>query len=204
MARKQPRLQRVLDAPALASVAYGEIASSIYFALGIVALHALGRNPWDLLVAMAAIVVVAVARAFRRPAVHTFGIVVPVLDLVTQLLLVGVGFAVLFSPHALTMGTSLGSSPSWHAIAFAFPLAMLAYTGLETVANFAEEVRRPGRDLPRSLFSAVGLVVVIYVLIALVGLSAFPSDTGTTKLGIDWLRAPLMGIVSALGAHLPG
>src|SRR2546421_5870198 len=45
MARKQPRLQRVLDAPELASVAYGEIASSIYFALGIVALHALGFTP---------------------------------------------------------------------------------------------------------------------------------------------------------------
>jgi len=285
MARKQPRLQRVLDAPALASVAYGEIASSIYFALGIVALHALGftplvlglvgllfllvslsyaegtaairetggaatfvriafndlagfltgwalfldylivialsalfmphylgtalhvdalsRNPWDLLLAMGAIVVVAVARAFRRPAVHTFGIVVPVLDLVTQLLLVGVGFAVLFSPHALTMGTSLGTSPSWHAIAFAFPLAMLAYTGLETVANFAEEVRRPGRDLPRSLFSAVGLVVVIYVLIALVGLSAFPARGGTTALGTTWFHAPLVGIVSAIHGHLP-
>src|ERR671927_382545 len=203
MARKQPRLQRVLDAPALASVAYGEIASSIYFALGIVALHALGFNPWDLLVAMGSIVAVAVARAFRRPAVHTFGIVVPVLDLVTQLLLVGVGFAVLFSPHALTMGTSLGSSPSWHAIAFAFPLAMLAYTGLETVANFAEEVRRPGRDLPRSLFSAVGLVVVIYVLIALVALSAFPARGGTTALGTTWFHAPLVGIVSAFHGHLP-
>src|SRR6266581_1690484 len=34
MARKLPRLQRVLDAPALFSIAYGEIASSIYFALG--------------------------------------------------------------------------------------------------------------------------------------------------------------------------
>src|SRR4051794_1288822 len=45
MARKLPRLQRVLDAPALASVAYGEVASSIYFALGIVALHALGFTP---------------------------------------------------------------------------------------------------------------------------------------------------------------
>src|SRR6476620_9005698 len=45
MARKLPRLHRVLDAPALASVAYGEVASSIYFALGIVALHALGMTP---------------------------------------------------------------------------------------------------------------------------------------------------------------
>src|ERR1700741_5050533 len=45
MARKLPRLQRVLSAPALASVAYGEVASSLYFALGIVALHALGFTP---------------------------------------------------------------------------------------------------------------------------------------------------------------
>ena len=248
MARKLPRLQRVLDAPALASVAYGEIASSIYFALGIVALHALGftplvlglvgllyllvalsyaegtaairetggaatfvriafndlagfltgwalfldylivialsalfmphylgtalhvdalsRKPWDVVVGIGAIVLVTLARAFRRPAVHTFGIVVPALDLVTQLLLVGVGFAAVFSPHALTMGTSLGTNPSWHAIAFAVPLAMLAYTGLETVANLSEEVRRPGRDLPRSLFGAIGLVVVLYAAIA--------------------------------------
>src|SRR5579864_7848478 len=45
MARKLPRLQRALDAPALASVAYGEIASSIYFALGVIALHAVGFTP---------------------------------------------------------------------------------------------------------------------------------------------------------------
>src|SRR4029079_18228167 len=35
-----------------------------------------------------------------------------------------------------------------------------------------------------------------------VGLSAFPSETGTTKLGVDWLRAPLMGIASSLGGTL--
>src|SRR5205807_3749031 len=100
-------------------------------------------------------------------------------------------------------GLSLGTHPTWHQIAFALPLAMLAYTGLETVANYAEEVRRPGRDLPRSLFSAISLVVVIYILIALVGLSAFPATHGTTALGTDWLRAPLMGIVSAIQLHVP-
>ena len=286
MARKLPQLQRVLDAPALASVAYGEIASSIYFALGLIALHALGFTPvvlgvmgllfllvalsyaegtasiretggaatfvrvafndlagfltgWALfldyliVIALSAlfvphylgiglgihsiatrpgdvvfgcvvIAVVAGARLLRRPSVHTFSFVVPVLDLVTQLLLAGLGFAYLFSPDALTRGLSLGHVPTWHALAFALPLAMLAYTGLETVANYAEEVRRPGRDLPRSLFGAIGLVVVIYVLIAMVALSAFPSDSGTTELGTDWLRAPLMGVVAALGVHLPG
>ena len=112
------------------------------------------------------------------------------------------GFALVFSPDALTRGTSLGHSPSWHDLAFAVPLAMLAYTGLETVSNFAEEVRRPGRDLPRSLFSAIGLVVVLYVAIAVVGLSAFPPEHGT-ELGSNWLRSPLIGIVTQLRDHLP-
>ncbi|HEX2287327.1 MAG TPA: amino acid permease, partial [Gaiellaceae bacterium] len=49
MARKLPGLQRVLDVPSLAAVAYGEIGSSLYFALGVVALYALGFTPWVLL-----------------------------------------------------------------------------------------------------------------------------------------------------------
>jgi basic amino acid/polyamine antiporter, APA family len=285
MARKLPQLQRVLDAPALASVAYGEIASSIYFALGVIALHALGftplvlgvvgllflivalsyaegtasiretggaatfvrvafndlagfltgwvlfldylivialsalfvphylglalgidsitRRPGDVIAACVAVALIAAVRLLRRTSLYTVTFAVPALDLITQLLLVVAGFALLFSPGALTRGMSLGMRPTWHDIAFAIPLAMLAYTGLETVANYAEEARRPGRDLPRSLFSAISLVVVIYVLIALVGLSAFPGASGTTELGTTWLRAPLLGIVVALQAHLP-
>ena len=82
------------------------------------------------------------------------------------------------------------------------PLAFLAYTGLETVANLAEEARQPGRDLPRSLFAGIGAVVLVTVLIALVALSAFPAPNGTTELGTTWLKAPLMGVVYALGPHI--
>ena len=49
MARKLPGLRRELDARSLFSVAYGEIASSIYFALGVIALHALAFTPLVLL-----------------------------------------------------------------------------------------------------------------------------------------------------------
>ena len=114
------------------------------------------------------------------------------------------GLALLFSPDLLTQGTSLGSAPSWSDLAFALPLAMLAYTGLETVANLAEETREPGRTLPRSLFSAIGLVVVLTALIAVVGLSAFPVENGQTALAEEWLKAPLAGIVEALQSSLPG
>jgi basic amino acid/polyamine antiporter, APA family len=284
MARKLPRLQRVLDAPALASVAYGEVASSLYFALGIVALHALGltpvvlgvvgilflivtlsyaegtttigesggaatfvrvafndlagfvtgwalfldylivialsalffphylglaigvhsiaQHPGDAIVGCIVIAAIAVVRLLRRTRLYSFSLAVPVLDLVTQLLLVVLGFAFLFSPSALTSGLSVGTQPSWHQIAFALPLALLAYTGLETVANLAEETRQPGRDLPRSLFIGIGAVVVVTVLIALVALSAFPAPNGTTELGTTWQRAPIMGVVYALGPHV--
>ena len=141
-------------------------------------------------------------RLLRRTRLYSFSLVVPLLDLVTQLLLVVLGFAFLFSPSALTRGLDLGTQPSWHQIAFALPLAFLAYTGLETVANLAEETRQPGRDLPRSLFIGIGAVVVVTVLIALVALSAFPAQNGTTALGTTWQRAPLMGVVYALGPHV--
>src|SRR5213076_1118702 len=106
----------------------------------------------------------------------------------------------LFSPGALTHGTSLGTSPTGHSLLFALPLAMLAYTGLETVANLAEEARRPGVDLPRSLFAAIGTVVTVYVAIAIVALSAFPGSN--TELGTTWLRAPLLGVAEKIGAHI--
>src|SRR4029079_9731033 len=64
------------------------------------------------------------------------------------------------------------------------------------------ETRRPGRDLPRSLFGAIGLVVALYVAIAVVGLSAFPAEHGTL-LGSNWLRAPLVGIASEIRAEVP-
>ena len=286
MARKLRGFQRVLDAPALFSIAYGEIASSIYFALGIVAAYALGftplvlliagivflivalsyaegtaaipetggaatfvrrafndlfgfltgwalfldylivialstlflphylgtalsidvlrESPWDAVIAVLVIALITGIRLVRRSQLHAGGLAVAGLDLATQLLLVILGLALLFSPDLLTQGTSLGTAPSWSDLAFALPLAMLAYTGLETVANLAEETREPGRTLPRSLFSAIGLVVVLTVLIAVVGLSAFPAENGETALGGEWLRAPLAGIVDALQASLPG
>ena len=63
MARKLPGLRRELDARSLFSVAYGEIASSIYFALGVIALHALGFTPLVLLVAGLLFLLVALSYA---------------------------------------------------------------------------------------------------------------------------------------------
>ena len=162
---------------------------------------ALDRNPGDVIVAVSVIALVAAVRLVRRPSLYGFGILVPALDLLTQLLLVVLGFALVFSPHALTRGVSLGTHPTWHAIAFSLPLAMLAFTGLETVANFAAETRRPGIDLPRSLFGGIATVVTVYVAIAVVAISAFPG--ANTELGSRWIRSPLVGVAQRIGNELP-
>src|SRR5207244_5744172 len=77
-----------------------------------------------------------------------------------------------------------------------------AYTGLETIGNLAGGSRRAGRTLPRSRFGSIGVVVVLYVGIAVVGLSAFPSEHGT-ELGSTWLRSPLLGVVTRIRDHVP-
>src|SRR5437016_3600267 len=176
MARKLPRLQRALDAPALASVAYGEVASSIYFALGIVALHALGLTPAVLGAMGVLFLLVSLSYAEGTASIRETG------GGATFVRLAFNDLAGFLTGWSLSLGTSLGTHPTWGQIACALPVAMLAYTGLETVANLAEEVRRPGRDLPRSLFSGIGLVVVLYVLIALVALSALPAENGASPL----------------------
>jgi APA family basic amino acid/polyamine antiporter len=285
MARKLPGLRRALDTTSIASVAYGEIASSLYFALGVVALYALGLTPWLLLLAGAVFLLVAlsyaegtasipetggaatlVRRAFndplgfgtgwvlfldylivmalaalfvphyvgtalgwegitdrpwdavvgvaviagvaairlvRRPAVYRLGVLVAGAALVSHLLIVGLGFALVFSFSDLGRGVDIGVDPTWEDLAFALPVAMLAYTGLETVANLASETREPGRTLPRSLFWAIGAVVAVSVAVAIVGVSAYPVEDGRTALGERWLRAPLVGIVAAFGGSLP-
>src|SRR5437660_12105307 len=73
MARKLPSLQRVLGAPTLFSVAYGEIASSIYFALGIIALHALGFTPVVLLLVGALFLLVSLSYAEGTAAIPATG-----------------------------------------------------------------------------------------------------------------------------------
>jgi len=172
-----------------------------HYLAGALQVQALDRNPWDVVVGVGVIALVAAVRLIRRPSLYGFGIVVPALDLLTQLLLVVLGFALVFSPHALTRGLSLGTHPSWHALAFSLPLAMLAFTGLETVANFAAEVRRPGVDLPRSLFGGIGTVVTMYVAIAVIAISAFPGPS--TELGGRWIRSPLLGVAQRIGSELP-
>src|SRR5947208_183522 len=134
MPRRIPGLVRVLGAGSIASVAYGEIASSLYFALGVVALHALGltpwvllsvaalftahyfgdavgwrgvtRSPWDIVAGVIVIASVAAVRLVRRPGLYRIATIVAAFAFVSHLLIIVLGFALVFSFHALGEGTS--------------------------------------------------------------------------------------------------
>lgn len=53
-------------------------------------------------------------------------------------------------------------------------IIFLAYEGFELIANTAKDVRNPLRTLPRAYFSAVGFVIVLYVLIAIIAVGNLP------------------------------
>jgi APA family basic amino acid/polyamine antiporter len=157
-------------------------------------------------VGIGAIALIAGIRLVKRTQLYRIAIVLAGIALTTQLLIVVLGFALVVSAGDLGQGVDLGTAPSWGSVAFALALATLAFTGLETVANLAAEVREPGRALPRTLFGAIAAVVVVTTLVAVVGVGAYPAgpdpsapDGVGTALGGEWIRAPLVGIVVAFG-----
>jgi basic amino acid/polyamine antiporter, APA family len=291
-------LRRSVGVPGLFATAYGNVGSSIYYALGLVAAHALGLTPLVFLFAGGLFVLTAKTYAegasmfpeaggsssFARHAFndivsffagwalsldyiitiaisaffvpHYLGAFFPALthnpgdiigglvtivllaglnirglgesaklnlflaiaDLCTQVLLVGLGLVLVFNPSLLVHQVHLGVVPSWTQLIFALSVAMVAYTGIETVSNMAEEAKDPGHDIPKSVNLVLIAVLGVYAGISVVALSALPvvhhgvgfspalgesfKHPGfATALGGQFENDPVLGIVSRLGLH---
>jgi basic amino acid/polyamine antiporter, APA family len=289
--RRQQRLERVLGTPALFATAYGNVGSSIYYALGLVAGIALGltplvfvisglifaataatyaegtvrfpeaggsssfarhafnelvsfaaawaqmlnyvitiaisaffvphylsifwtplkTNPWDIVGGAIVIVLLVALNIVGIKEAANLNILLAVIDFATQLLLVAVGFALIFSPHTVfSANLHWGVAPSWGSFFLAIPIAMIAYTGIETVSNLAEEARDPPRDIPRSISWVAGAVFAIYFTLPLIALSALPvhrtNGKYQTLLGLPpnkkgFANDPVLGLVEHLGLH---
>ncbi len=292
--RQAQQLERVLGTNALFATAYGNVGSSIYYALGVVAVYALGltpivfiiaglifactaatytegtvrypeaggsssfarhafnetvsfeaawaqmlnyiatiavsaffvphylsvfwpplrENPWDIvggIVVIAALVILNIVGVQESAKVN---VVLAVTDFATQLLLVLLGFVLVFSPHILTSNIHFGVAPTWSNFFLSIPIAMLAYTGIETVSNMSEEARDPLRTVPRAVMYVAIAVFAIYFTLPWIALSAMPvvhtADHGyTTLLGLKptqhlhdqhgYQNDPVLGIVNNLG-----
>jgi APA family basic amino acid/polyamine antiporter len=288
--RQSHGLERVLGAPALFATAYGNVGSSIYYALGLVAGIALGltplvfiisglifaatsatyaegtvrypeaggsssfarhafnelvsfgaawaqmlnyvitvaisvifvphylsifwtplrTNPWDIVLGIAFTWLLVLLNIVGIQEAARLNIFLAVVDFATQLLLVVLGFFLIFSPSTLWHNVHFGVAPTWSAFLLAVPVAMIAYTGIETVSNLAEEARDPVRSIPRAI-SWVGIAVfAIYFTLPWIALSAMPVHHGTggtyvTQLGLDpphgFKNDPVLGLVENLGIH---
>jgi APA family basic amino acid/polyamine antiporter len=286
--RQQQALERVLGAPALFATAYGNVGSSIYYALGVTAALALGltpvvfliaglifaataatyaegtvrypeaggsssfarhafdelvsfgaawaqmlnyiitiaisaffvphylsifweplkQNPWDVVVGAAVIVLLVAVNIVGIKEAARLNIVLAVIDFATQALLVALGFVLIFSPEILVENVDFGVAPTWTSFFLAIPVAMIAYTGIETISNLSEEARDPSRDIPRSIRLVAIAVYAIYFTLPAIALSAMPVTEGpdgfTTPLGQPpeeggFANDPVLGLVDNLG-----
>jgi APA family basic amino acid/polyamine antiporter len=287
MAQRIPRdesLSRVHGVGALFSAAYGNVGSSIYYALGVTAAFALGLTPiafvisglifaataatyaeatvmypeaggsssfarhafnelvsfvaawgqmlnYTITVAISAYFVPHYLAVFWEPLGHSPGdiiggavligalallnirgsqesaklnLILAVADLGTQVVLVGIGVVLVLSPQVLVDNVHLGVAPSWSDFALGIAVAMIAYTGIETISNMAEEAKDAARTIPRSVGFTVAAVLGLYLLIPIVALSAMPvvqnaAGHYTTALGSEFANDPILGIVENLG-----
>jgi len=272
----------VLGVPGLFSAAYGNVGSSIYYALGVAALFALGLTPMAFIIAglifgctaltyaegttampeaggsamfarrgfnelfsfvagwaqvLNFVVTIAIS-AFAVPnylavflpilktwpanAIFGIGVVgflatinvvgvkessgvnigLAVLDLLTQTFLVVLGLFLLLNINTLIDNVHWGVAPTWDKLVVGIAISMIAYTGIETVSNLAEETRNPAKNVPRSMFGVFGVVLLMYALLPLIALSAMPVEEVApgefeTELAMEdgYIRDPVLGIV---------
>ena len=131
-------------------------------------------------------------------------LILAIADLATQVVLVGIGLVLVLSPQVLVDNIHLGVAPTWSDFALGIAVGMIAYTGIETISNMAEEAKDAARTIPRSVGLVVAAVLGLYLLIPIVALSAMPvtQDAAghyTTALGTQFANDPILGIVENLG-----
>jgi APA family basic amino acid/polyamine antiporter len=162
----------------------------------------LGRGGLQIAIAFAVIAFVAVdsltgvhARGLRRR------ILISAADLAIQALVIVLGLILVFHPHRLSQSIHLGSAPTFSSLAFALPIAVIAFTGLEAAAGLASEVTTPINRMRRLIGPGSAVIVVIYVGLALIGVAALPVHHGLSDLGQRHLNAPLLGVAEAFHPH---
>jgi APA family basic amino acid/polyamine antiporter len=119
------------------------------------------------------------------------------LDLVLQVMVIVLGLVLVFHPDRLAQSIHLGSSPTVTDLAFALPVAAIAFTGLEAASGIAGEISANARQLRRMVAGGPATITLIYVGVALIGITALPVHHGLSELGQRHLNAPLLGLASA-------
>jgi basic amino acid/polyamine antiporter, APA family len=164
----------------------------------------LGHGPGDVIGGAALVVALALINIRGTEESAKLNLVLAVADLATQVVLVLIGLVLVFSPQVLVDNVHLGVAPTWSDFALGIAVGMIAYTGIETISNMAEEAKDAAKTIPKSVGLVVLAVLGLYLLIPIVALSAMPvtqdaAGNFTTTLGTTFAGDPILGIVENLG-----
>ncbi|HEY8639362.1 MAG TPA: APC family permease [Solirubrobacterales bacterium] len=165
--------------------------------------HPLHHGPGDVIGGVVLIAALAALNIRGTKESARFNLVLAVADLCTQIVLVMIGIVLVLSPSTLVNNVHLGVAPSWGDFALGIAVGMIAYTGIETISNMAEEAKDASRTIPRGVGLVVLAVLGLYLLIPVVALSAMPvhhvGGEYSTALGSKFAGDPILGIVENLG-----
>src|SRR3954452_8263493 len=159
---------------------------------------ALRHGPGDIIGGIIIVAVLAAVNVVGVKEAAGLNIFLAIADFITQVLLVIIGCVLVLSPHTLVTNVDFGTYPTVSDFLIAIPIGMVAYTGIETVSNLAEEARDFGRTIPRAIGLVVIAVAVIYTFLPAVALSAMPVVNGQTALAGQYAGDPILGIVQNL------
>ncbi len=164
----------------------------------------LGEAPWDVVGSITVIFLLAALNVKGTQESAKLNLVLAIGDLMTQVILVGIGIALVLDPQTLIDNIHLGVAPTWGNFALGIAVGMVAYTGIETISNMAEEARDAERTVVRGSQLVVIAVIGLYALLPIVALSAMPVTQNaaghyTTELGSKFANDPVLGIVENLG-----
>jgi APA family basic amino acid/polyamine antiporter len=182
------------------------VAISAYFVPHYLAVfwEPLGHGPGDIIAGAILIAALALLNIRGSQESAKLNLVLAVADLATQVVLVAIGVVLVLSPEILVDNVNLGVAPTWSDFALGIAVGMIAYTGIETISNMAEEAKDAARTIPRSVGLTVAAVLALYLLIPVVALSAMPvtqdaAGNYATALGSEFANDPILGIVENLG-----
>jgi APA family basic amino acid/polyamine antiporter len=165
----------------------------------------LGHSPGDVIGGAALVIGLAALNIRGTEESSKLNLILAIADLATQVVLVGIGIVLVLSPQVLVDNIHLGVAPTWSKFALGIAVGMIAYTGIETISNMAEEAKDAARTIPRSVGFVVAAVLGLYLLIPIVALSAMPvvhdavGNGYHTALGSKYADDPILGIVENLG-----
>ena len=188
------------------------IAISAFFVphyLGsVIGVDALKTSPGDIVFGIGVVVLLCLVNVRGVKESAGVNVVLALVDFATQLLLVAVGIYLVLDIDVLIANVSFGVAPTWTDFLIAIPVGMIAYTGIETISNMAEEAKDERNTIPAAINRVVIAVFAIYALLPIVALSALPVTRNAageyeTQLGLPeeeggFAGDPVLGVVEAM------